>query len=62
MAESAKTCVECGRPLEMCSGMTINGDAYHYDCWDRRGRPVPQVRPATTADQAHPSGGSNTAT
>jgi hypothetical protein len=36
MAESVKQCVECGRSLEMSLEMTIS-DAYHYDCWDRRG-------------------------
>ena len=61
MAVSATKCVECGRPLELSSGMTINGAAYHDHCWDRRGKPVPQVRPATRADQARPSGGPTTA-
>jgi hypothetical protein len=61
MAESGKKCVECGRPLEIFSGLTVNGDAYHTHCWDRRGRPVPQARPETAPDQARRSGGSNTA-
>jgi len=52
MAESAKTCVECGRALEMSLGMIINGRTYHFECWDKRGRPIPQARPALTPDLA----------
>jgi hypothetical protein len=56
MAESGKTCVECGRPVAMFAGITINGAAYHAHCWDR-GEPVPKARGATGPDQAPPSGG-----
>jgi hypothetical protein len=48
MAESAKTCVECGRSLEMSLGMTINGRTYHLECWDMRGRRIPQAAPPIT--------------
>jgi|SwirhirootsSR2_FD_contig_31_14605300_length_904_multi_3_in_0_out_0_2 hypothetical protein len=61
MAESVKQCAECGRPLEMSLGMTINGQTYHYQCWDRRGRPIPKARRATVPDLAHQSGDSDTA-
>jgi hypothetical protein len=54
MAESGE-CVECGRPMALLSGLTVNGTAYHIQCW-LHGRPVPQARPATRPDQARPSG------
>jgi hypothetical protein len=57
MAESTKTCVECGRPLEMSLGMTINGHTYHHRCWDKRGRLIPHARPVARPDQACPSKG-----
>lgn len=41
MAESGKNCVECGRPVAMFSGITVNTAAYHARCWDRA-EPVPQ--------------------
>jgi len=56
MAESGKNCVECGRPVAMSSGITINGATYHIHCWHYEGRPVPKARPATGPDQAHPGG------
>ncbi len=34
MAENAK-CTECGRALEMFSGLTINDAAYHARCWEQ---------------------------
>jgi hypothetical protein len=46
MAESGRKCVECGHLLQMYSGITINGAAYHNHCWDRPGEPVPQMRPS----------------
>jgi hypothetical protein len=55
MAESGKKCVECGRPMALFSGLTINGAAYHTDCWDNGRRLIPQARPATGSDQARPS-------
>ena len=45
MAESGRNCVECGRPVAMFSGITINGAAYHNHCWDRS-EPVSGVMPA----------------
>jgi len=56
MAESGKTCVECGRPVAMYSGITINGAAYHNHCWDIGRRVVPNA-PATGPDEARSSGG-----
>ena len=56
MAESGKNCVECGRPMALFSGLTINGAAYHTDCWDNGRRFILQARPATGPDQARPSG------
>jgi len=46
MAESGKNCVQCGRPVAMFSGITINGTAYHNHCW-HGGQPVrpPYTRP-----------------
>jgi hypothetical protein len=44
MAESGKTCVQCGRPVAVFSGITINGAAYHSHCWDyARPRVMPVV-------------------
>lgn len=57
MAESGKNCVQCGRPVAVFSGITINGAAYHGHCWHYDGRPVPKVRPATGSDEARLSGG-----
>jgi len=57
MAESGRKCAECGRPMTLFSGITINGAAYHTDCWDTGRRFIPQVRPATRPEQAHPSEG-----
>ena len=34
MAESAN-CAECGRALEMFSGLTINDATYHPRCWEQ---------------------------
>ena len=34
MAENA-TCTECGRVLEMLSGVTINDATYHARCWEQ---------------------------
>jgi hypothetical protein len=31
VAESGKKYVECGRPLQLFSGMTIDGAAYHAE-------------------------------
>jgi hypothetical protein len=45
MAESGRNCVECGRPVAMFSGITINGAAYHNHCWDRS-EPISGVMPA----------------
>jgi hypothetical protein len=46
MAESGRNCVECGRPVAMFSGITINGAAYHNQhCWDRS-EPISGVMPA----------------
>jgi hypothetical protein len=56
MAESLKKCVECGRPLASFSGLTINGNAYHTDCWDNGRRLTLQARPVTRSDQARPNG------
>ena len=56
MAESGNNCVECGRPVAMFSGITINGAAYHAHCWVR-GETVPKARAATRPDQAPPNGG-----
>jgi len=60
MALSATKCVVCGRPLELFSGLAVNGDAYHDQCWTG-GTPVPRARPETRADQQRPSEGSHTA-
>jgi hypothetical protein len=57
MAESGKNCVECGRPVAMFSGLTINGAAYHSHCWDTGRRLIPKARPATGPDEARLSGG-----
>jgi hypothetical protein len=35
MAEISKKCVECGRPLEMFSGLMIGGDVDHARCWEQ---------------------------
>ena len=43
MAESGKNCVECGRPVAMLSGLTINGAAYHSHCWDTGRRLIPKA-------------------
>jgi len=55
MAESGRTCIACGRPIQMFAGITINDAAYHNDCWNRREPVHPQARPATGPDQARPS-------
>jgi hypothetical protein len=34
MAENAK-CTECGRVLEMFSGLTIDDATYHARCWEQ---------------------------
>ena len=60
MAETMKQCAECGRPLVISFGVTINGQTYHYRCWDRRGRPIP-ARRGTIPDLAHQSGDPDTA-
>ena len=57
MAESGKTCVECGRPVAMFSGIAINGAAYHGRCWDTGRRLIPTARPATEQDEALSRGG-----
>jgi hypothetical protein len=59
MAESGKTCVECGRPVAMFSGITINGATYHNHCWHYEDRPVPKARPATGPDEARFNGGAH---
>ena len=46
MAESGKNCVECGRPMALFSGITINGAAFHNPCWDNGRRLIPP-RPET---------------
>jgi hypothetical protein len=35
LAEIAKKCIECSRPLEMSAGLIIDGDAYHTRCWEQ---------------------------
>jgi hypothetical protein len=47
MAESGRTCVECGHPVALFSGVTINGAAYHNHCWDQglRLMVMPAVEP-----------------
>jgi hypothetical protein len=56
------TCAECGQPLKVLSGLTINGDRYHDFCWEKRGRTDLKAPPSTTGpDQARPGGDSNTA-
>jgi hypothetical protein len=57
MAESGKNCVECGRPVAMFSGITINDAAYHSHCWDTGRRLIPKARPATEQDEALSGGG-----
>jgi hypothetical protein len=59
MAESVKLCVECGREISL--GVMINGQTYHYPCWDKRGRLITYARPTARPDQVRPSGGSDTA-
>jgi hypothetical protein len=61
MAESGKNCVQCGRPVAMFSGITINGAAYHSHCWHYDGRPVPKTRPATLDQMRRASAGAATA-
>jgi hypothetical protein len=56
MTESGKNCVECGRPVAMFSGITINGAAYHNHCWDNGRRIVPKAPLATGPDEARSSG------
>jgi hypothetical protein len=56
MAESGRTCVKCGHPVAIFSGITINGAAFHNHCWDRV-EPVPEALPATRPDQARSRGG-----
>jgi hypothetical protein len=55
MPESARNCGECGGPVTMFSGITINGAAYHNHCWDR-GDPVPESFPATRPHRARRAG------
>jgi len=43
MAESARTCAECGLPVPQFSGVTINGAAFHNPCWDHGRRLLPQA-------------------
>ena len=57
MAESGKNCVECGRPVAMFSGLTINGAADHSHCWDTGRSLIPKARPATGPDETCLSGG-----
>jgi hypothetical protein len=57
MAESGRTCAECGQPLKVFSGLTINGDRYHDFCWETRGRTDLKAPPATEPDQTRPSAG-----
>ena len=58
MAESGKNCVECGRPLAVFSGITINGAAYHNHCWDIGRRIVPKA-PSPGPDEARSNGGAH---
>jgi hypothetical protein len=51
VAQSATKCVECGRPLELFSGLTVNGATYHDWCFGTRRKPIPQPRPAAESDQ-----------
>ena len=59
MAESRRNCVECGRPVAMFSGITINGAAYHNKCWDTGRRLVPKDPPAPGPDEARSNGGAH---
>jgi hypothetical protein len=54
MAESGRICAECGRPVAMFSGITINGARYHAHCWTIDGR-LPKPPPATSLGQPPPS-------
>jgi hypothetical protein len=49
MAESGRNCVECGGPVAMFSGITIDGAAYHTRCWEQmllaRSTVPPYTRP-----------------
>jgi hypothetical protein len=45
MAERGKTCAECGLPLKIFSGLTIDGDTYHDFCWGTRGKTAPKAHP-----------------
>ena len=56
MAASGRKCFECGRAVELFSGLMVNGAAYHARCWDGRIKP-PEAGPG----EARPSGGSKTA-
>jgi len=56
MIESERICVECGRPVAMFSGITINGSAYHAHCWTVDGPFPKKAPPATRLDQPPPSG------
>ena len=49
MIESERICVECGRPVAMFSGITINGARYHAHCWTIDA-PLPKPPPATSLD------------
>ena len=35
VAESGRNCKECGLPLKVFSGLTINGDRYHDFCAEK---------------------------
>jgi hypothetical protein len=58
MTESVTRCIECGHLMEMYSGVTLDGAAYHNRCWDSRVRAVPKARLETKPDQARPASGS----
>jgi hypothetical protein len=55
MAESGRSCVGCGHLIQMFSGISINGAAYHIDCWDSPGEPAPRVRPTEGAQSDRPA-------
>jgi hypothetical protein len=35
MTESGRSCAECGRSVEMSSGLMLDGAAYHTRCWEQ---------------------------
>jgi hypothetical protein len=50
VAESGRNCKECGQPLKVFSGLTIDGDSYHDLCWENRRGATPKTPPRVSSE------------